>query len=97
MATPNHLAWESAYNTTRLQPSDPPIVVISAEATAYFRDIASLRTKGWKSSNRTTSNADGIGLLGEIAASIWAGITAPEAMGTFVAGLKSDGGWDLCL
>jgi hypothetical protein len=72
-----------------------PIVRFPREAAEVIRQISELRKKEWRTTTRWNSAADYTGLLGELAAQRYLGISADQALENFLKGLSGDGGHDI--
>ncbi len=77
-----------------LSEGQPPMARFSPELMAVLRVLASLRMKDYQSTSRWTSDADLVGLGGELAALLYFGFTPEQILEGFLAGLQGDSGVD---
>lgn len=89
-------AFKLAFESTSIFESEyKPIIRFPRDAAEIVRQVSELRKKDWKTTTRWNSEADFTGLLGEIAAQRYLGITAEQALGDFIKGLNGDSGHDV--
>jgi hypothetical protein len=89
-------AFKLAYNSTCTFESEyKPIIRFPREAAEIVRQVSELRKKDWKTTTRWNSEADYTGLLGELAAQRYLGISTDQALEDYIKGLNGDAGHDV--
>lgn len=96
LTTEGEQAFEVAYLSSCILESDfKPVIRFPKRAADIIRKIAELRKKEWRSTSRWNQAADETGLLGELAAQRYLGISPEEALTDFLQGLHGDHGHDV--